>query len=219
MTDHQHDHSAFETLNDYVDANLDEAAERKVAAHLAVCRECADRHARLVSLLTSTRELPDRIDPPGEVWTAIRGEMSPRRSFGVTMSWWRLAAAAVVLVAVSSIVTILIVRRPEVLVVRPVPPTPATPVSDAPATKAVDASYDAGIKELTETLAQHRSQLDPATAAKVEASLHVIDLAIAEARQALAADPANTDLHDLLAASYERKLELLRRANQLSATI
>jgi hypothetical protein len=49
----------------------------------------------------------------------------------------------------------------------------------------------------------------------VEASLRVIDDAIDEARHALAADPANLDLLDLLAASYERKLELLRRANEL----
>ena len=90
------------------------------------------------------------------------------------------------------------------------------PVASLPApVRSVDADYSAAIRELDESLAEHRAQLDPATVAKVEASLRVIDQAINEARHALAADPSNLTLHDLLAASYERKLELLRRATGL----
>ena len=129
---------------------------------------------------------------------------------------WLLAAAALLLVAVSSAITALIVRRPQTVAVRhdPQPAQPAAlrlPV----AARAVDADYQAVIRELDESLAQRRSQLAPETIAKVEASLRVVDQAIGEARRALAADPANRDLVDLLAASYERKLELLRRATEL----
>jgi hypothetical protein len=71
------------------------------------------------------------------------------------------------------------------------------------------------IHELTESLAERRTQLDPGTVAKVEASLRVIDLAIDEAQRALAADPADPTLRDLLAGNYERQVELLRRASAL----
>ncbi|HZI40986.1 MAG TPA: hypothetical protein VFD67_04765, partial [Gemmatimonadaceae bacterium] len=81
--------------------------------------------------------------------------------------------------------------------------------------RSVDADYSAAIGALNESLAEHRAQLDPTTVAKVEASLRIIDQAINEARRALAADPSNLTLHDLLAASYERKVELLQRANSL----
>jgi hypothetical protein len=127
-----------------------------------------------------------------------------------------LAAAAVVLVALSSGVTALILRRTIPATVRQTAPATPAAVASLPApVRSIDADYSGAIRELNESLAEHRPQLDPATVAKVEASLRIIDQAINEARRALVADPSNLNLHDLLAASYERKLELLRRANAL----
>jgi hypothetical protein len=126
-----------------------------------------------------------------------------------------LAAAAVVLVALSSAVTALIVRRPTIVVRPNMTPQVAVVAPLPPAARAVDADYAGAIRALNETLAENRNRLDPATIAKVEASLEVIDHAIDEARQALAADPSNLTILDLLASSYERKVELLRRANAL----
>ena len=51
-----------------------------------------------------------------------------------------------------------------------------------------------------------------------ERSLATIDSAIAEARAALAADPANEALVRNLSAHYERKVELLHRATELSSS-
>jgi hypothetical protein len=48
----------------------------------------------------------------------------------------------------------------------------------------------------------------------LEESLATIDRALADARGALAADPANAVLAEMLHANYEKKLDLLRRANQ-----
>jgi hypothetical protein len=45
----------------------------------------------------------------------------------------------------------------------------------------------------------------------VEQNLEVIDRAIAEARAAIAADPANAYLNGQVAANMRRKLDLLRR--------
>ena len=86
---------------------------------------------------------------------------------------------------------------------------------EPPPARSIDAGYAVAIRQLDEALAQRRAELDPATIAKVEASLNVIDVAIAEARRALADDPANRTLLDILAANYEHKVELLRRANEL----
>jgi hypothetical protein len=61
--------------------------------------------------------------------------------------------------------------------------------------------------------------LSPATVRVVERSLATIDTAIAEARAALASDPANRSLVEILSANYERKVELLQRATELSSSL
>jgi hypothetical protein len=52
--------------------------------------------------------------------------------------------------------------------------------------------------------------------ATVERSLRIADSAIAEARDALERDPSNVVLERLFASNYERKIDLLRRANELA---
>jgi hypothetical protein len=86
------------------------------------------------------------------------------------------------------------------------------------AMRAIEADYAGTATELADALALQRPKLSPATVAKVEASLRVIDDAIAEARRALAQDPANRTLLDIFSANYQQKLELLRRAAELPAS-
>jgi hypothetical protein len=62
-----------------------------------------------------------------------------------------------------------------------------------------------------------RGQLDENTIAIVEHNLQIIDQAIAQARQALASDPANTYLSSHLVEARRRKLDLLRRAAALTS--
>jgi hypothetical protein len=66
-------------------------------------------------------------------------------------------------------------------------------------------------------LAQRRTELDPKTIAVLEASLRVIDQAIAESRAALERDPASRFLNQQLTRTLDRKLELLRTAALLPA--
>jgi anti-sigma factor RsiW len=207
-------HPTLDQLSDLLEGQLSSGERQPIDEHLESCSECAERMSRLEMLLHDARALPGAVEPPPALWRDVRARLQPvaRRS----PHRWYLAAAAVVLVALSSGITALLVRRTPVAVVR----REATPVAPAalglPASaRAIDADYAAPIRELNETLAQHRAQLDPATVAKVETSLAVIDSAIAEARHALAADPASLTLVDILSANYQRKLELLRRANEL----
>ncbi|HEX6051871.1 MAG TPA: hypothetical protein VFZ21_21530 [Gemmatimonadaceae bacterium] len=80
-----------------------------------------------------------------------------------------------------------------------------------------ESEYLRTIAELRATLQSQRDVLRPETVATVEHSLSVVDSAIEEARTALLLDPGNVTLVDLLTASYERKVELLRRAADLGA--
>lgn len=71
------------------------------------------------------------------------------------------------------------------------------------------------IDRLRTVFARSRSQLDPRTAAIIEANLKVIDAAIAQSKAALAQDPASRFLNDQLKSVVDKKLELLRTAVQL----
>jgi hypothetical protein len=92
---------------------------------------------------------------------------------------------------------------------------------DAPADHVVavglaDAQYDAAVSDLETALKQGRGRLDASTIAIVEHNLQIIDQAIDQARDALAADPANTYLSGHLVEARRRKLDLLRRAAALT---
>jgi hypothetical protein len=66
---------------------------------------------------------------------------------------------------------------------------------------------------LRAALLRDQAVLEPETVRVLEQSLARIDAALADARAALAADPANAVLAEMLQANYEKKLDLLRRAN------
>lgn len=75
--------------------------------------------------------------------------------------------------------------------------------------------YEAAVADLQRILDEGRGKLDPRTVKALEESLRTIDGAIADARRALAADPANADLSNYLAGTMQRKLELLRQASEI----
>jgi hypothetical protein len=75
----------------------------------------------------------------------------------------------------------------------------------------VSDEYDRLDRELAALLAAQRGKMQPETVAKVERNLAIIDAAIAEIRQALAEDPGNEALRQLLKASYGQKSALVRQ--------
>lgn len=83
--------------------------------------------------------------------------------------------------------------------------------------RAVNAAvvYDREIARLHAVIAGRRGELDPKTVAAIERSLAVIDTAIAQARSALAADPASLFLHGRLNDVLDKKVELLRTTAML----
>ena len=222
------DHPPFEQLSELADGDLAADVAPSVRRHLADCATCRGELARLRAVLERAGTLAATIDPPVEAWSAIRdqlvGRSAPVRPRAVRNTryatglreWGLRAAAALVLVAGSSTLTVLVLRSRTPVHVSSVPGPAAVPAVPT-ALRTVDRSYADVLDELTTTIRAQRGALAPETLATLERTLRVIDGAIAEARAALAADPGNGALLDVLSANYEQKVQLLRRVSELPA--
>ena len=170
-----------------------------------------------------TTALPREIAPPPELWGAIRAELGERSSHARRWDRWRLAAAALLIAASSSLLTLVALRGREAA--RAVAAAPAAP--EAPRATKVESRLPAQLASaeqgylrsalaLRRTLDERRDSLAPSTVATVERSLRIADSAIAEARAALERDPSNAVLAALFTSNYERKIDVLRRATELA---
>jgi hypothetical protein len=192
------------------------------AAHLAACAACRADADALRGLLGQLAGLPRSIMPPRDlrpdIWqridatenTAATAAMRPRlgqRTLASTR--WLLVAAAVVLIAVSSALTLFIAKpRPRATMAATSLELPAGEIG------AMEARYLSATAELERFLDEQRELLPQETVQLLEANLRVIDRALAEARQALADNPGNAGLSRILMANWEKKLGLLRSATQ-----
>jgi hypothetical protein len=189
----------------------------------------------LRDLQARTAKLPREIAPPPDAWLAIKAEIerplsiaeNGRASTRVTRIWQRpafLAAAALLLVAGSSAITAIALARRNVDAARetvqiPIDSRPVGNTGGTPATLAeftvVENDYISTANRLSALLESDETQLAPETISKLKESLRVIDAAILEARRALAADPANKQLIEMLSTSYNQKVDLLRRSTEM----
>jgi anti-sigma-K factor RskA len=217
-------------LDDYVTGDLTEDARAPVAEHVSVCAICGAEVDGLRRILERATDLPKSIDPPAEAWSNIRSailrdeKIAASRGDSSEVGFWRrrsamVAAAAVVVAVLSSSITALYLNSRS----------PSSPV----ATSARDSSEGAGpttfaaftVEEnnylrqasmLQDLLDQQESALAPETVAQLKTSLHTIDEAISEARSALARDPSNKLLVEMLSANYKQKVDLLRRSTEIT---
>jgi hypothetical protein len=95
-----------------------------------------------------------------------------------------------------------------------VAPTPTRLVANRPSAQH---TYESEIANLRVVLDRRRPQLDSATVAVVEYNLKVIDVAIAQCKQALRKDPASRFLLESLNDAMDNKVQLLRTAAALPA--
>jgi hypothetical protein len=77
-------------------------------------------------------------------------------------------------------------------------------------------TYLRNVAVLQDLLDQQQALLAPETVAQLKASLRTIDEAILEARNALARDPANKTLIEMLSGTYRQKVDLLRRTTEMT---
>jgi hypothetical protein len=241
MNEHVTDH-----LSDYLDDELTTTARAEVDAHLRACAACGEELDSLRRLVAHAATVADYDAAPAhDLWSGIRARIEEpvtslhgtalrvglaRRSgeavtaavaSRVSLSIAQLAAAAVLLIAVSGTTAWMLRGRAPVASsavdaviqaeVEPMPlPADVRPVSFA------DAQFDAAISDLEHALEDRRNDLNPRTVEILERNLTLIDAAIAQARQALEEDPGNTYLNRHLVDSRRRKLELLRRATAIT---
>lgn len=204
-------HLTFERISELADARDVEQRE----PHLRDCADCRATLQRLRDLVTAAHALPRDIAPPTAVWEALRARLAhvPRARARGWKPGWLAAAAAIVFMAGTAILLPRAAGKAKGAKGSRPPPI----VSESSRVVAsVDKNYVATLLQLRETLDSQRGTLSPNTVRVVEGSLALLDTAIAEAREALTSDPANQALVYLLAGHYERKVDLLQRATELS---
>ena len=244
MTDHILRCAEFEAhLPDFLDGGLDERTREACETHRLRCRRCASLVADLDALVTAAETLP-LPTPSRDLWPDIEARIStPVRALGETRApsvarptivWRRLAVAAALLVTVSAGVTWQIAQRTAsgsdvILIAGERANSSATPAametrSDAvpvslrnrdSRTVALDTLYGREIALLQGAVNDQLGLLDSSTVAVVRRNLDIIDQAIRESREALAADPNSGFLFEQLDRAYERKVDLLRRLTTL----
>jgi hypothetical protein len=184
----------------------------------------------LRDLQKQTADLPREVVPPAAAWARIKAQIDMESEFRTMTrapreraTWQRpafLAAAAVILIAGASLSTALVLGRR--MIAKPAQPTVAenvAPQSNTPATlaefAAIETDYIGTANRLSAMIENGDTELSPETVAKLRESLRIIDAAIVEARRALAADPANKALIEMLSTSYNQKIDLLKRTSDM----
>jgi hypothetical protein len=217
-------------LDDYVTGELTEGARGLVADHVAACEICRAEVESLKEILARAADLPKSIDPPAEAWLNIRAAIERDKeavatNHGITgREFWRrpyVLAAAIVLAAVlSSGGTALYMSSRSVDGNSSRSVTGTASEIGTPATLAAftieENTYLRNVAVLQDLLDQQEGALAPETVAQLKASLRTIDEAILEARNALARDPANKMLIDMLSGTYRQKMDLMRRTAEMT---
>jgi hypothetical protein len=208
-----------ERLSEYLDNELDAAGRAEVESHLAECGDCRADLEALGAVVTRAGSLMDA-PPSADLWPGIESRIAPpqvlrpaftRRRFAFTLP--QLIAASLALTIASGGMVWLARLGGEHTDFPAVQGEMTSPVRPA---NFADAAFDQAVAELQQTLDEGRGRLDAQTILVLEANLQTIDRAIAQCREALAADPANVYLNTYLAETRRRKLELLRRATALA---
>lgn len=216
-------------LDDYVTGELTEDARGPVADHIAACAICTAEVESLNEILARAVDLPKSIDPPAEAWSNIRSAIERDKDAVAAHDtrsapgFWRrpygLAAAAVLLVVLSSGGTALYMSsRGDGNSSRSIASdgSGGATVATLAAFTIEENNYLRNVAVLQDLLDQQEALLAPATVAQLKASLRTIDEAILEARNALARDPANKMLIEMLSGTYRQKVDLLRRTTEMT---
>lgn len=234
-------HPKSQILSDYLDGEIAPRDAEELKAHLEECVGCTSLLRELEEVQDRARALPDRF-PTRDLWPGIQRaieregagdpqiiELHPRTGRGLssgerrglTLTYFQAAAAGVVLALFSGSLGAALLSGPRLQA--PVATVQTTPSAEM-MTLVSSASPGLGdaameVAQLEELLAQHRDQLDPATARILENNLAVIDRAIRESVAALRSDPGNAYLEKHLARSVETKASYLKEATAFVAPV
>jgi len=162
--------------------------------------------------------LPQAVLPRRDLWSAIEAQLAPARGTAPARRRWR-AAAAVLLVAVSSLVTAVVLRRGH----EPIARAPAAadvhavPAAFGPA-HILSPEYQAARRQLSSMLQERLAQMPPSARQRLEGNLAELRRAAAEINAALALAPGDPLLEELLLNTYQDELAVLAAVDQLTST-
>ncbi|MBX7257443.1 MAG: hypothetical protein K1Y02_13855 [Candidatus Hydrogenedentes bacterium] len=215
-------HDRERLLNDYVDDTLSEEERRHVEAVVSQDPAAAAELAALQRIVAEARELPPSIEPSRDLWAgiAVQLEALPRRQ-PVRRRPWRYALVAA-MVAGAFIGGLVVARRN--------PDDAAGPDTGILAAggkggvvfaefQTARTQYSDAREALLAALETNEASLSPETRAVIDENLAVIHQAVADIEAAIAHDPGNRNLMELLVAAYDDELGLLRDAAALPREI
>jgi len=161
--------------------------------------------------------LPRSIEPGRDLWPAIEAQLEPRRAPG-TRRWLWPAVAAMLLVAVSSLITAQLVRRAEQVAERRMLTVPEITfaAADFGPGQRLGPEFDAARQELARTLSARVARLPPEARLQLERNLRELRRASAEINAALELSPGDPLLEELLLNTYQDELAVLASVNQLT---
>lgn len=216
-------------LSAYLDGELSPAERARVDEHVASCAACRTVLDDLKAIVV-TAPYYGGAEPKRDLWAGIQAGISEQKEVplagrratgnGRRFSLGQLIAASLAFAAIAG-GTVYVAVRPNAQVESPSPvahnPSPAEPAAVSAVNSSARAGevYDAAVGDLERVLAEGRDQLEPRTLKVIEENLRIIDRAIAEARSAIASDPANAYLRSQVAANMRRKLDILRQATDV----
>ena len=138
-------HADVDYLGDYLDGALSSDQRDAVDEHLGCCEACRARLGALRLLVERAAHAPAGIDPGDDLWPDIRTAIESRRTLALPLGAgarpaerprpWRVAivvlAGAAAIAALSSLVTMRVVRSHGAAVARVAPAAPVSNVLDS----------------------------------------------------------------------------------------
>jgi hypothetical protein len=162
------------------------------------------------------QSLPCEVEPGRDLWPDIESRLDAR-STRRRPAWALQAAAAIVLVAASSLVTAVLVRHDDASTAGVAGRTTAVPaVFGQP--RILDAGYEAARRQLAADIEQRLAGMPDSARLKLEANLAEMHRAAQEINAALARQPGDPLLEELLLNTYQDELGVLASVNQLTST-
>jgi hypothetical protein len=202
-------------LSEYLDGELEPAEVAAAEGHLSRCPECADVLADLRAVLATTALLPDTA-PERDLWPGIRERLTARvpgpgaSPRVITLASRRRVVLSVPQLIAAGLALMLLSAAGMWITLGGAPSEPPTVAEAAWHRDIVLAAYEPAMADLEAEYLSRRELLDPETIRVVERNLALIDAAIQEAREALAADPSSGFLNGHLAETVRRRMTLLR---------